>query len=355
MRRATFIVNGTTFTRGLGLAIVAAVMGTVIAPKPGAAAPPLAPDTPPVQSENMKPPRVDFSVLSPKQVAAALNVLYGVDFTGLSPEQIETTIRVLYEEKCSCGRQMAKCLVTDEHSTHSRELATRFIGELRRGTAPEQARAAIFAAADTCFTSKEPTSAPPILDDSSVEIPVSGAPARGPTDAKVTIVAFSDFQCPGCAQASRWVDSIATAYPKDVRIVFKHFPLDFHEHAREAAEASLAANEQGKFWPMHDKMFAHGESLSRETIRGLAAEIGLDVKAFEEALDAGRYRGRIEEDMADGLKLGVYGTPWFFINGRHYNGARTLEAITPIIESEIKTALPAPKRTSPPVAAAGQP
>ena len=314
-----------------------------------------APNASPVQSDAQKPPRVDFSVLSPKQAVAALNVMYGVDFSGLSPEQIQATIRILYEEKCSCGMQMARCLVTGEHSTHSREVATRFIGELRRGTAVEQARTAIFTAANTCFASQEPTGPQPILDSAILEIPVTGAPARGPTDAKVTIVEFSDFQCPGCAQASGWADSIVTAYPNDVRIVFKQFPLDFHEHAREAAEASLAAHEQGKFWAMHDKMFAHSESLSRETIRGLAAEIGLDVKAFEQALDAGRWRGRIDEDIADGMKLGVYGTPWFFINGRHYNGARTMEAITPIIESEIRPALPAPKGTSPPTAGAGQP
>lgn len=337
------IVNGIPFLRGLRLATATAVIGALAAATLGVAAPPLAPGPNSVQTDDQKIPNVDFSVLSPKQMVAALNVLYGVDFDGLSPEQIKAAVRVLYEEKCLCGLPVARCLVTDEHSAYSRPLASEFLAELRRGTTVEQARIAIVKAIETCAGSQQPAGPLPILESTSVEIPIAGAPSRGPKDARVTIVAFSDFQCPGCAQASHWADSIITAFPKDVRIVFKQFPLDFHEQAREAAEASLAANEQGKFWPMHDKMFAHNESLNREAIRKSAEEIGLDVKALDQSLDSGRYRERVDEDIADGMKIGVNGTPLFFINGRRYNGMRTMEAIRPIIESEIKGASSASK------------
>ena len=204
------------------------------------------------------------------------------------------------------------------------------------------------------------SSAPPIasgaggplslLDSVTVAVPLIGAPMRGPLTARVTIVEFSDFQCPGCQAVSRLVDSIATAFPRDVRIVFKQYPLEMHPHAHEAAEAALAAFEQGRFWEMHDKMFAHPEDIDRSTIMGWACELGLDVTAFSRGLYAGRFRSRVRLDIADGDRIGIRGTPTLLINGQNYLGRRVMSEISPLLRTLLKSE---PTSTSPAPASAG--
>ena len=135
---------------------------------------------------------------------------------------------------------------------------------------------------------------------------------------------FSDFECPYCSIAVGEVNTIMTAYPKDVRLIYKQFPLPMHPHAPLAAAASLAANQQGKFWQMHDALFKNFRKLSRENILALAKEIGLDMDKFTADLDSPKYQAVIEKDLADGETAGVYGTPSFFVNGKHYNGPLSL-------------------------------
>jgi protein-disulfide isomerase len=126
------------------------------------------------------------------------------------------------------------------------------------------------------------------------------------------------------------------AYPKDVKLIYKQFPLPMHPHAPLAAEASLAANEQGKFWEMHDLMFANFRKLSRENMLEWAKQIGLDVDKFKADLDSGKFRAKVKKDEADGEAAGVYGTPAFFIDGKLYNGPMTMDAVKPILEAELK-------------------
>lgn len=182
------------------------------------------------------------------------------------------------------------------------------------------------------------------LDSVQVSIPVLGAPSRGAPDAKVTIVEFSDFQCPSCAAASRWVDSIATAYPRDVRIVFKQYPLSFHEHAGEAAEASLAAADQGKFWELLAKIYGHQSELDRAALLGWACEIGVDLRAFAKGLFEGRYHARVAIDVADGDRLGIRGTPSVFVDGRAYLGRRLMSDVRPVLDSLLAVRGAAPRR-----------
>jgi protein-disulfide isomerase len=113
-----------------------------------------------------------------------------------------------------------------------------------------------------------------------------------------------------------------------------------HPHAPLAAAASLAANQQGKFWQMHDALFKNFRKLSRENILALAKEIGLDMDKFTADLDSPKFKAVIEKDLADGETAGVYGTPSFFVNGKHYNGPLALESIKPILDAELKGVKP---------------
>jgi|APLak6261679142_1056127.scaffolds.fasta_scaffold00202_20 protein-disulfide isomerase len=170
-----------------------------------------------------------------------------------------------------------------------------------------------------------------------VDIP-SDSPVKGGKNAKVTIVAWSDFQCPFCSRVVPTLKQIEDTYGDSVRVAFRHQPLPFHNNAKIAAEASMAANEQGKFWPMHDKLFANQQALDRASLERYAQELGLDVGKFKAALDSGKFTKRVEEDSAAGMAVGANGTPTFFINGREFVGAQPFDAFKNIIDEEIKKA-----------------
>ena len=127
-------------------------------------------------------------------------------------------------------------------------------------------------------------------------------------------------------------------YGNDVSLAFRHNPLPFHNNAMIAAEAAEAAREQGKFWQMHDKLFANQGALDRPNLEKYAQEIGLDMGKFKSALDGEKYKDRIKKDMDDAANFGARGTPNFFINGRNFRGAQPLEAFKSVIDEEIKKA-----------------
>lgn len=170
-----------------------------------------------------------------------------------------------------------------------------------------------------------------------VEIP-KGTPVKGPEDAKVTIVAFSDFECPFCSRVNPTIDQILTTYGKDVRFAFRHLPLGFHKNAGPAAEASMAAHEQGKFWEMHDKLFAAQRDLNRAAYDRYAQELGLDMKKFAAALDTGKFRDFVEADNRAAGSVGASGTPAFFINGKLISGAQPFDNFKRVIDEELKRA-----------------
>ncbi len=170
-----------------------------------------------------------------------------------------------------------------------------------------------------------------------IDVPAD-APAKGAKVAKVTIVEWSDFQCPFCTRVVPTLKQIEEQYGKDVKVVFRHQPLPFHKDAKPAAEASMAAHEQGKFWEMHDKLFANQQQLDRASLERYASELGLNMGKFKTALDQGKYSKRVEEDSAAGAAVGANGTPTFFINGREFVGAQPFEAFKAIIDEEIKKA-----------------
>jgi protein-disulfide isomerase len=176
-----------------------------------------------------------------------------------------------------------------------------------------------------------------LIEPTRVEVAATG-PAKGPADAPVTIIEFSDFQCPYCSRVVPTIDKLREKYGDKVRVVFRQFPLDFHQNAQKAAEASLCAHEQGKFWELHDAMFANQGALAVEQLKAKAAELKLDSAAFAQCLDSGKHAAAVKADLQAGIAAGVSGTPASFINGRFLNGAVPFEEFVKIIDDELQRA-----------------
>jgi protein-disulfide isomerase len=162
-----------------------------------------------------------------------------------------------------------------------------------------------------------------------------GSPTRGDPEAKIAVVEFSDFQCPFCGRALPTLDQVEKAYGDKVRIVFKHLPLAMHAKAPAAHAAAEAAHRQGKFWAMHDKIFANQAEMSPEKYREYAQEIGLDLARFERDVADASLKKRIDDDAAEAARLGVTGTPAFFVNGRYLAGAVPFERIKALLDEDL--------------------
>ncbi|WP_240487069.1 DsbA family protein [Hyalangium minutum] len=182
------------------------------------------------------------------------------------------------------------------------------------------------------------SSPPPPPEPPVQKVDVGTAPAKGSSDAPVTLVAFSDFECPFCSRAANTVKQIEEEYKGKVRVAFKHQPLPRHPNAKLAAVASMAAHEQGKFWEMHDKLFANQTALDRPALEKYAQELGLDMGKFKAVLDSTKFDEYIAKDSAQGSQLGASGTPTFFINGRVIVGAKPPEVFRRVIDEELKKA-----------------
>jgi protein-disulfide isomerase len=273
---------------------------------------------------------------APKAVApdwVSVTNLPQVDFTGLTPKQKAASLKSLHVENCVCGCNMklAQCRVLDPACGDSKALSSMVIDGVKGGQTGDQIHETLL----NSGLAKARAQANKILSD-PVAITTAGSPSQGPEKAKITLVEFSDFQCPYCSRAISEVETILRAYPKDIKLVFKQFPLEIHSEAQLAAEASLAANAQGKFWPMHDKLFANFRKLSRDNIFLWAKESGLDMEKFKVDLQSGKFRPVVEKDVKDGFEAGVQGTPTFFINGQRYNGLLDLASVKPILDAELK-------------------
>lgn len=168
-------------------------------------------------------------------------------------------------------------------------------------------------------------------------VEVGNAAVTGGKDAKVTIVEFSDFQCPFCAKGADIVNQLKKKYGNKIKVAFKNFPLPFHNHAEAAANAALCANEQGSdyFWKLHDKMFANQDSLDTEGLKKMGKEVGLKAEAFEKCIAETKFSTQVKAEMEEGRNIKVKSTPTFFINGQLINGAQPIEVFTEIIDEEL--------------------
>ena len=160
-------------------------------------------------------------------------------------------------------------------------------------------------------------------------------PVRGPDNAPIEIVEFSDFDCPYCQRATNTLAKILVEYGDQIRFVYKDYPLPSHPNAFKAAEAGNCANDQGQFWPFHDRLFERQGSLDVPSLKTYASELGLDTDAFEACLDSGQYASRVERDLQIGSGYGVSSTPTLFVNGRAVVGAMPYESFVEIIQEEL--------------------
>lgn len=226
---------------------------------------------------------------------------------GISPEQEPTM------------RERLKQYLVQQKKTQQRE---RYVGELRRAASVEMA-----------------IPAPRAL---RVFVPTEGEPALGPATAPVTIVEFSDFQCPFCQRVQPTLRALLKDYGDKVRLVYRDFPIpQLHREAKKAAEAARCAGEQGKFWEYHDVLYANPARQREPDLRRYAEQLGLHESRFTDCVRSGRHAATVERGMADGKKLGVTGTPSFFVNGAPVVGAQGLDEFKAIVDRELARLAPA--------------
>jgi protein-disulfide isomerase len=221
----------------------------------------------------------------------------------------------------------------DEHKANFgdrpvEEVKAQIRDHLERRRAPEAAREYVDSLRDAAQVAV-------LLERPRTQVEAVG-PARGPADAAVTIVEFSDYQCPFCRRAEPTVKEVLAKYEGKVRFVFRHFPLDrIHPQARGASEAAACADAQGKFWEYHEGLFAENAQLDRAGLDALAEKTGLDPAAFKVCMDEGRTKDLVQKDLEAGTEAGVSGTPAFFINGIPLRGALPAAEFQRVIDEEL--------------------
>jgi len=177
-----------------------------------------------------------------------------------------------------------------------------------------------------------PTEAAVVAEPTIVEVSIDDDPWTGGKNADVVIIEFSDFECPYCARGAEVVDELLDIYGDDIKVVFRDFPLSFHENAHIAAEAAECANEQDMFWEYHDVLFANQGAMDMDSLKTYASELGLDSGEFNECLESRSMSAEVDADFAEGQSYGVRGTPAFFINGQLISGAQPVENFKAVID-----------------------
>ncbi len=168
-----------------------------------------------------------------------------------------------------------------------------------------------------------------------IEVSVDDDPSQGKKDAPITLIEFSEYQCPFCKRTRPTIQKIMDTYKDKVQYVFRDFPLSFHKQAPVAALAANCANEQGKYWEYNKELFEQQPNLSDDNLKEYAKKLGLNTKKFDECLGSGKYQSEIDKDIQDGSNAGVTGTPAYFINGIFISGAQPFENFKEIIDEEL--------------------
>jgi protein-disulfide isomerase len=249
----------------------------------------------------------------PAAPATPLAAFPAVDLARLNAAQQSAFADIANEEMCPCAcpTTLGACLQND-HCKPAKLLGAWLIDVLADDVAPKVLHEAVTRELTAGFPS-----APRTPD-------LQGYATKGSNHPTFTVVEYSDFECPHCRAAAPVINELVKAHP-EVRVVFKHFPLQFHAMARRAAQAAEAAGRQGKFWQMHDAIFATQDLLSDELLLGHAKALGLDLARFQKDLDDPEIAKRVEASRAEALSFGVDSTPSFLINGRPYHLARSLD------------------------------
>ena len=175
--------------------------------------------------------------------------------------------------------------------------------------------------------------APPVFRS---QVRMDGGPAKGSATAPITIVKFEDFHCPFCKRVQPTFTELFSKYDGKLKLIHRDFPLDqLHPQARKAHEAGRCAEEQGKFWAYHDALYANAPKAAPDQLKAYAQEVGLDMATFEQCVNSSKYQEAVQQDVEEGTRAGVTGTPAFFINGRMLSGAQPLEKFAEIIDDEL--------------------
>lgn len=255
-----------------------------------------------------------------------------VDWNGLDRAGRKRATRVMNGSQCNCGcgLTIAKCRRDDPKCPVSPGITANIIAALKAGRSDAEVAAA---------ASGPVRPVVPVIDESTiarVKLDLDGATLIGPEDAPITLVEFIDYQCPFCERAHATVNELRKKYGDKLRLATRQNPLgEIHPEAYLAAQAALAAGEQGKFHEIQELMLKRRDLLMRDHLLDYARQIGLDVAAFEAALDSGRLAKRVDADLQLAAHVGVRGTPYFFINGRPLSGAHPFEDFEKIIEEEL--------------------
>ncbi len=249
----------------------------------------------------------------------------GIDLSNLDESRSTLAISVMNEIECTCGcgLSIAKCRNEDPSCVVSIGIGNNVVRFAEKGYSENETKSAI-------VSGKVP----------EINVSVDDDPFKGPEDAPVTIVEFSDYQCPYCKIFfDQTFNHILTLYEGNVKFVYRDFPLGFHQYAQKAAEAAECADDQGKFWEYHDKLFQNQEtwsSLGISEFKRYAEEVGLNNDEFNRCLDNEEKTREVKKDLQDGRSYGVTGTPTFYINGRKLSGAASFSNFVRIIETELK-------------------
>lgn len=244
--------------------------------------------------------------------------------------QIAETFKKLDAQRKDCGTLMERLCAQVEPDTCTmvKEATARFPPEQCTGMLAEFDRV-------LAELKSEEAKKKPVEGELLAAMHALDAPSFGPKDAKVTVVEFSDFECPYCSKAADVAHQIQKKY-SDVRFVFRQFPLSFHKQAHKASQAALAADSEGKFWEFHDQLFQNQKALEPEALRSYAKNVGVSDGAIKEGLEGDKYAARVDADIALGNKVGVSGTPSMFVNGKRVANPTDFSAVSKLIDEQLR-------------------
>jgi predicted DsbA family dithiol-disulfide isomerase len=246
----------------------------------------------------------------------------GIDLSPLDEFERKVFFRVLNKEPSACGKahSLMQSLKTDPGCRKS-FYAARYVVKL----------------VDSGYTDSEVSEKlqKRFRNGTRKNIDVAEAPMKGNSAARVTLIEFVDYECPHCKRVQPVMRQAVEEFKNEVRVYFKHYPLPSHPNARLAAEAAVAAQKQGKFWPYNDGVWAHSESLTPAVLEQIAKDVGLDVEKWRKDLDSDEVRFRVTKDRSDGEALSIQATPTIYLNGREYTDARDIDSLKDWINEEL--------------------
>jgi protein-disulfide isomerase len=286
--------------------------------------------------ELIKPQLLDMRSREYQLRSQAIEVLVGRTLI-----EKEAKARGVSPEALDQAEVVAKAVVTDAEVKTAYEKNKARFGSVAEAAALEQVRAALVQQRQTerrtAYTRelRARYDVRVLLEPYRVPVELAQAPVRGNPKAAVTVIEFSDFQCPYCQRVRPTMSRLRELYSDRVRFAFRHYPLDFHPQAQKAGEAAACAGEQGKFWEMHDRLWDNTNKLQVDELKAHAQALGLAPADFATCLDSGRFADAVEADLRAGQEYGVSGTPAFFVNGRPLVGAQPFEAFQQVIEDEL--------------------